>query len=311
MLKFLPGIYFGWGLGANDAANVFGPQTYSGIITWRRAAVLTSIFVVAGALLEGQSGFEQIGGIAGNMAVAAVISTLSAAIMIHIMSYLKIPASTSHGIVGALVGTGWAFSQPVNMGNVLKSVICWVITPFGAAAVAFVLFHFLNFVWAKRIKNIKVLNQSIKIASIVIGCYGAYSLGANNLANIVGPYVGAGMIAKFPAQILGGVAIALGVMTYSKNVMSTVGSGITVLSPFSALVAILSNAIVLHFFTLLGVPVSASQGVVGAVFGVGVTKGLKTVSYKKLIQILGGWIVTLGGAALFSASLAMLYKKFF
>lgn len=311
MFKFLPGIYFGWSLGSNDAANVFGPQTHSGIVSWKQAAVLTSIFVVVGALLEGKSGFEQVGGITSGGAVVVIISTFVAAVMIHLMSFIKIPASTTHAIVGSLVGTGWVFSQPIDFGKVLKSAICWVATPIGAAAIAFLLYHFLSFIWAKRVKNINVFNTTIRIASVIIGCYGAYSLGANNLANIVGPYVGAGMMDPFTAQIIGGLAIALGVLTYSKNVMETVGSGITTLSPFGALIAILSNSLVLHFFAILGIPVSASQGAVGAVFGVGITKGLRTVSYGKLVQIFVGWIATLLGAAFFAAVVSLLYKNFF
>jgi len=155
------------------------------------------------------------------------------------------------------------------------------------------------------------LNWTIKIASIIIGCYGAYSLGANNLANVVGIYVESGMIDPFYAQIIGGLAIVFGVVTYSKNVMATVGSGITVLDPFSALVTILSGSLVLHIFAEMGVPVSSSQAVVGAVLGVGLVKGAKTVSYGKLGVIFLGWIVTLAGTILFSFMACKTYSKFF
>ena len=130
MLKFLPGIYLGWGLGANDAANVFGPQAHSGIISYRGAITLTSIFVILGAMIEGHKGFEHIGTMVGGLTGAQVfIVTLSAAIMMNIMSYLKMPASTSHSIVGSLIGAGLAFGKDVEFSKVITSVKCWVITP--------------------------------------------------------------------------------------------------------------------------------------------------------------------------------------
>ncbi|MCD6413687.1 MAG: anion permease [Elusimicrobia bacterium] len=311
MFKLLPGFYLGWSLGANDAANVFGPQAHSGIITYRGAVVLTSIFVVLGALIEGDKCFAQIGSMTATGGWMEIfIATFSAALMIHIMSYIKIPASTSHAIVGSLIGVGLAFGRSVDYHRVTSSILCWLITPVGAAFFAFAFYHLLDFFWVRQIKSLTALNWTIKSASIIIGCYGAYSLGANNLANVVGAYVGGGMLSPRSAQIMGGLAIAVGVVTYSKNVMATVGKGITELDPFSALVVVLSGSVVLHIFAEVGVPVSSSQAVVGAVLGVGLVKGARTVSYRKLFQILVGWIATLVGCVIFSFILCRIYGLF-
>jgi len=312
MFNLLPGIYLGWGLGANDAANVFGPQAHSGIISYRGAILFTSIFIMLGAMIGGARGFEHIGAMVQGLTPAEIfIVTLSAGIMMNLMSFAKIPASTSHSIVGSMIGAGLAAGSAVDYSKVMKSVYCWIVTPIGAAIFTVIFYHLLSFIWAKRIKNIMMLNWTIRIASIVIGCYGAYSLGANNLANVVGIYVESGMISSFNAQILGGLAIVFGVVTYSKNVMSTVGSGITVLDPFGALVTILSGSLILHIFAQMGVPVSSSQAVVGAVLGVGLVKGAKTVSYGKIALIFAGWVVTLAGTVLFSFLLCKAYTRFF
>lgn len=311
MFKLIPGIYFGWGLGANDAANVFGPQVHSGIISYRGAIIFTSIFVMLGAIIGGARGFEHIGAMVQGFTAAEIfIVTLSAAVMMNIMSYVKIPASSSHSIVGSMIGAGLAAGSAVDYSKVLTSVYCWIVTPIGAAVFTVIFYHILSFIWAKRIKNIMMLNRTIQIASVAIGCYGAYSLGANNLANVVGIYVEGGILSPFNAQILGGLAIVFGVITYSKNVMATVGSGITVLDPFSALVTILSASLVLHIFSGIGVPVSLSQAVVGAVLGVGLVRGAQTVSYGKIAHIFAGWIVTLAGTVLFSFLVCKAYYKF-
>jgi PiT family inorganic phosphate transporter len=88
------------------------------------------------------------------------------------------------------------------------------------------------------------------------------------------------------------LSIALGTLTYSRRVMETVGKGIVPLDPFSALVAVLAEALSLHLFTQIGVPVSSSQAIVGAVVGVGLVGDVQTVSVKMLAKIGIGWIMT-------------------
>jgi PiT family inorganic phosphate transporter len=64
------------------------------------------------------------------------------------------------------------------------------------------------------------------------------------------------------------------------------------LDPFSALVVVLSECLTVHFYTLVGVPVSTSQAVIGAVLGIGLVKGISTVSQRTLANILMGWFLT-------------------
>ncbi|MGB2927589.1 MAG: inorganic phosphate transporter [Desulfobacterales bacterium] len=73
---------------------------------------------------------------------------------------------------------------------------------------------------------------------------------------------------------------------------SLIGKGIAPLDPFTALVTILAEALTLHLFTQIGVPVSSSQAVVGAVVGVGIVGGLRTVNPKMLVKIAVGWLMT-------------------
>jgi PiT family inorganic phosphate transporter len=124
------------------------------------------------------------------------------------------------------------------------------------------------------------------------GCYAAYSLGSNNVANVTGVYVGADLLSAQQAAWLGGVSIAVGVLTYSRKVMMTVGKGIAPLDPFSAFVVVLAEALTLHLFTQIGVPVSSSQAVVGAVVGVGLVGNMRTVSSGMLGKIAMSWLLT-------------------
>ncbi|MQY69315.1 MAG: inorganic phosphate transporter [Firmicutes bacterium] len=314
MFKFLiplPGLYLGWGLGSNDAANVFGPQVNSEVIRYRTATILTAIFVIVGALFEGRKCFETVGGITNLVIWTAVVSALAAALTVNLMSYLKIPVSTSQAIIGAIIGVGLLRHTKIEYILLGKVFICWILTPLGAVVIAYLLYRFLAFVWQRRVKNLLAFNRIVRTSSIIIGCYAAYTLGANNVANTTGTFVGVVPgFSPFMATLLGGGSIALGALTYSRNVMYTVGKKITLLDPFSALIAVLAQAITLHIYAQIGVPVSSSQAVVGAVVGVGLVKGMKMVNKKTLTNIFAGWFFTLVGSGVVAYSLGWVVRPF-
>ena len=74
--------------------------------------------------------------------------------------------------------------------------------------------------------------------------------------------------------------------------METVGKKLVRLDPFSALVVVLAEAITVHIYALIGVPVSSSQAVIGAVLGVGIIKGAKTIQRRTLMHIFLAWFIT-------------------
>jgi len=123
------------------------------------------------------------------------------------------------------------------------------------------------------------------------------------VANVTAVFVGAGELTVFSAVLLGGLSIDLGILTFSRRVMKTVGRRLVKLDPFSALVVLLAEAVTVHIYTILGVPVSTSQAVIGAVLGVGIVKGIRTVERRTLINILVGWFFTPVIAAVIALSI--------
>lgn len=291
MLSLLGGVFLGWSLGANDAANCFGSAVASRMVRYWTAAVLCSIAVTVGALLEGQAGIETLSNLTVLDLEQAVVITVAAAITVTIMTVLGLPVSTSQAAVGAILGIGF-FNQEINVGELGKVVACWAGTPTGAVLVAFLLYKLLARVYNRLPLGMVDSDRLVRAALIVAGCYASYTLGANNVANVTGVYVGAGMLTVFMAALIGGLSIAFGVMTYSRNVMETVGSKLVRLDPFSALIVVLAEGLTVHFYTLLGVPVSTSQAVIGAVMGIGIVKGASTIKRKTLYGILTGWFLT-------------------
>ena len=106
MFYLISAVYLGWSLGANDAANIFGTAVSSRMVKFATAAILSSIFVILGSMLEGGAGIETIGKLSVMDLATAGISSLAAAIAVTIMTILKLPVSTSQAVVGSIIGVG-------------------------------------------------------------------------------------------------------------------------------------------------------------------------------------------------------------
>jgi phosphate/sulfate permease len=320
LLIFLSsGLFLGWSLGANDAANIFGSAVGSKMIHFRKAAMIASIFVVLGAVFQGRGTADTLSSLGAVDALAGGFTvSLCAALTVFWMTRYAIPVSTSQAIVGAIIGWSMFAGLPTNYTVLTKIVSTWISGPILGMIFAAGLFLLLR--WFLRRTKIHVikLDSYIRISLIVVGAFGAYSLGANNIANVMGVFINTapdiilnfGFFSLDGVQLLfllGGLAIALGIFTYSERVMHTVGNGILSLSPEAAIVVVLSQALVLFIFSssaLSGfimsvglpaiplVPVSSTQVVVGSVVGIGLVKGAREIKSKALGEIAAGWVVT-------------------
>ena len=288
------GIFLGWSLGANDAANVFGTAVAARIITFRKACLLCGVAVILGAYLQGQTGIKTLSALAEQNSTTLVIISLSATLTVTLMTFLRIPVSTSQAVVGAIAGLALATKGSHLAGGVLvKIVICWIATPIGAMIFAMIVYQllrlFITYVPMSILSRDKILWSGL----LVVGTYGSYALGANNVANATGIFSGqfAGITDSHLA-LIGGIAIAAGVITYSKRMMFAVGSGIMPLDAFTAFVAVCAMSITVHVFAVIGVPVSTSQGIVGAIIGIGIMQGSQAIQYLILRNIALGWLMT-------------------
>lgn len=291
MWQLISGIYLGWALGANDASNVFGTAVASRMLRFWTAAILASIFIFLGALLEGSAGMHTLAGLSRTTLSTAFIVSLMSALTVTLMTYYQLPVSTSQAVVGALIAVG-LFNGHVDFSILVKVVICWFGTPIGAMLCAVVLYLLVGQLFNVVDFTMFQYDQALRLGLILAGSYGAFALGANNVANVTGAFVGEGMLSVTSACAIGGLSIALGVITYSRGVMLTVGRGIVRLDAFSAFIVILAEGITVHFYAVVGVPVSTSQAVVGGVLGVGIVKGVKTVNQRVLRNILMAWLTT-------------------
>lgn len=292
MIILLGGVYLGWALGANDAANVFGTAVASRAISYRRAVIICAIGVIAGAVVQGEGGIHTLSGLTTQTTTTLVIVSVSAAITVSLMTLFGLPISTSQAIVGAIAGVGLA-TRDMYWAGLIKVVISWAATPIGAMALAWLFHHALRILFEALPIGILTRDQILLGGLVVVGLYGSYALGANNVANATGIFSGQipGLSDRALA-LIGGVAIAVGVITFSKRVMMSVGSRIVELNVFNALVAVSAMATTTHLFAFIGVPVSTSQAIVGAVVGSGAIYGRHTIQFYMLRNIAMGWFLT-------------------
>jgi inorganic phosphate transporter, PiT family len=294
--QFGSGAFLGWTLGANDAANVFGTSVATRLVTYRVAVILLAVFVMLGAALEGPKCMTTLNEVTRLTPLNAVLVTASAAVVMFFLSLLALPASSSQAVMGALLFIGLVEGQP-QWNVAAKVALCWVLTPVSAGLLSALLYLVLGWLLKPILTRMAWRSLFLKSAVIVAGCYGSYTLGSNNVANVSGVYVGAGMISPFAASLFGGAAIALGVLTFSKRVMQTVGTSIMPLDAFSAFISVLALSVSTHLFTQIGVPVSSTQAIVGAVLGIGLLKDSSKIQKTTVLQIVTGWVATpLAGA---------------
>ena len=303
IILLLAGSYLGWNIGANDAGNCLGTVVGSGMLSYRRAIVIVSVAALAGAALQGQQVMETIGTgiVSDQLSVAGVlVALLAAGVFVTVATVLGLPVSTGEAIVGAVAGVGWAAGLHVNGKTLLTIAEVWVICPILTGLLAFLIYHVLSRILG-RIQGLLAADRFVHGLLLVSSAYVAFTMGASNAGKAVGPIANLdiGINERF-LPILGGVAIVIGILSFGRRVANTIGSGIVRLDPLTAGCAQTAAAVAIHTFTLIGIPVSTSQAVVGAVIGVGLVKGMRTVSGRRVGKISLGWVATPTASALFA-----------
>ena len=332
------GLFLGWSLGANDASHIFGSAVGSKMVTSRKAAIITSVFFILGAVIQGSGTSHTLDKLGAVNAIGGSFTlAFAAAITIYMMTKFALPISTTQAIVGAIIGWNFFTGNHTDSKTLEKIVSAWIAGPVIGAVFAILLYIIVK--WFKKSSGIHLIRfeSYIKTGLIVVGAFGAYSLGANNIANVMGVFVPAFHLKDLDLWIislnssqqlflLGGIACASGIITYSWKVMQTIGSNILELSSEAALVVVLAQALVLFIFSSTGlsnlvvkmglppipmVPVSSSQVIVGCILGIGLYKGARNINFKILGEIGLGWIISPVASGLLTFFMLFFMKNIF
>ncbi|PNX48410.1 MAG: phosphate permease [Thermoplasmata archaeon M9B1D] len=382
------GFYMAWSIGSNDVANSMATAVGAKAITFRQAVIIAAVLNFLGAVTVGpqvaetvRKGIVDVGGIPSNILLLGFIaSLLAAAIWVTLSTWKSMPISTTHSIVGALMGFGIIAGgiAAVNWPKVGQVVASWILSPIFGCILAFIVFKIIVktiFSKEKPVKSAKVVGPAIigatafiisaslflktslkdivnissvyeallasSVIAIIIGiigifllrkiddtvaedyftvegifrklqvitsCYVAFSHGANDVANAIGPVSAIIPLAQagqmnpeveipFWLLALGGIGIGVGCVTWGRRVMQTVGNRITSLTNTRGFSVDFGAATTVLIASNLGLPISTSHTVVGAVIGVGLARGLEAIDLSVIKKIVASWLLTLPIAA--------------
>lgn len=332
------GLFLGWLLGTNDTVNLFGTSVSSKNINIEKAAFISALFIIIGAIFQGRGTTATIHGL-GNISepMIAFSIALSAGLIVLFLIGKKLPVSTSQAIIGGIIGWSIFTKGSTDFHLVSHIVLAWILAPALGMAISAFLFILMRWLMRKAHIHVIKLDSYLRIALAISISLAAFGLGANNIGNVIGVFsdfspnilIDFGFFSIDGLQILflfGGISIAFGIFTYRWRSNGSKGEGILSLTPEVAVIVLLSQAIVLFLFSSswlassfisLGlppfplVPVSSSQIVVGSVLGIGIIKGAREIENRKLAGIALGWLVSPVSTGLLTYSVLFVFQRLF
>lgn len=294
ILLLLSGLFVGLNLGANDAANSFGPTIGAGALSYKSALILFSVFVILGASIQGFHTINTVGNSvidSVNVPITALISILLAVgIIVAIFASIGIPVSTTPSILGGISGIAIAYGIKANWKIIYLIFGAGLITPLIAILIGYLVYRYLNLSLFKLpfLRYESILSLLLIISSVFL----AYSLGANGIGNAMGLVVGNGIIGPFFGGLIGGIALSIGAAMFGKRVIRTVSSEIIQLDAVMALSIQFATALTIYLFTLFGIPTSTTPAMLGSLIGVGLVKGIASLDLGTVKKISLGWITS-------------------
>jgi len=226
-------------------------------------------------------------------------------------------AFSSISIVRGLRNMGLALSPGLNVGLSVSTGL--IITLIGMLLI--------NRIQENANDNLRIKYENVeKLFSIMIiftACAMVFAHGSNDIAIAVGPMDAIISIVNsnevpvqstpiYPAiTFLACCGVILGLFMYGKNVIMTVGEGITSLTPSRAFAATLAASFTVVIATGTGIPVSTTQTLVGAILGVGLARGISALNLNVIRNIFMSWVITIPAAALFAIVYFTIFRKIF
>ncbi|PIZ64734.1 MAG: inorganic phosphate transporter, partial [Candidatus Marinimicrobia bacterium CG_4_10_14_0_2_um_filter_48_9] len=163
------GLFLGWSLGANDAANVFGTAVSTKMVRFKTAAIIASIFVVLGAVSMGGGASATLGKLgAVDMIAGAFVVALSAGFVVYTMVRLGLPVSTSQAIVGAIMGWSFFSGTLVDYSALIKIVTSWIAGPILAMIFSLLIYYIFQKLTQKIHVHIFRIDLYTRIGLIVV-----------------------------------------------------------------------------------------------------------------------------------------------
>lgn len=310
-------LVFDYTNGFHDAANAIATSVSTRALTPRVALLMAAVMNFAGAFL-GTEVADTVGSIIaagvegeGAHGLTVVLGSLVGAIAWNILTwFFGIPSSSSHALIGGLVGAGVASASAVKWDAIIDKVaIPMVVSPAVGFGGAFIVMTAIMWIFRRanphRVGRGFRFAQTVSAAAMALG-HGLQdaqkTMGVIFLALIAGGYYSADAGIPFWVKIAAASAISLGTYSGGWRIMRTLGRRIIDLDPSRGFAAEAMASIVLYVMAMgLGAPVSTTHTITSSVMGAGATKRFSAVRWGVARSIVVAWIITIPAAALVAA----------
>jgi PiT family inorganic phosphate transporter len=321
--------------GLHDASSVVATFIICGAATPKQAIGVASIFGMIGAIFGGSAVSDTISKVI-NLPVNSSLLTILLAAMLGAVIWnlvtwkLGLPSSSTHALIGGIIGAVWIssgykhlvwgwnelISGQHQLTGIVKVFAALIISPLLGFIIAFILQRIAKLL----LRNAKfTLNNGLRKIQWGIAAALAYSHGANDTQKIIGIITLALMAGKsltmqtvpLWVRFSGGFVMFIGTMLGGWTIMKTVGRGIFTVRVIHSLNSQLASSGSLILATLIGAPVSTTHVVVGSVMGVGAADEYKMVHWGIAKEIILAWFITIPLSAVVSAMIYLLFNIIF
>ena len=300
--------------GMNDAANSIATVVSTRVLSPRRAVLWAAFFNFAAAFLFGVHVASTIGRglvspdvIEPSLILAVLLSAIAWSL---VCTWLGLPISISHSLVGGLVGAGFAKGglDALVLGGVIKIVVCIAIAPLVGMVLGYI--AMLGVLWTFRRQAPKRVDRWFRRLQLVSAAIYSLGHGTNDAQKTMGiiavllfsaGYLGHEFYVPLWVVLSCHLAISLGTLAGGWRVIETMGMKMTKLKPVHGFCAETAAATSILLSTAGGIPVSTTHTITGAIIGVGSTTKLSAVRWGVAYRIVGAWVLTIPATALLSA----------
>jgi inorganic phosphate transporter, PiT family len=324
VLTIAVALFFDFTNGFHDTANAIGTTVGTRALPPRVAVGLSAVLNLVGAIVTTQLLHAEVANTVGSLvapeggvAMSMLIAVLFGAITWNLITWRAgLPSSSSHALIGALIGMGLAVYGvgSVQWGEVYPVFIALISSPIAGLVVAYVVsVVLLNLLRRARPSH---ANSAFRRLQLFSSGFVAFSHGANDaqktMAIITLALFSSGHLTEFavPTWVVLAAALAIGLGTWAGGwrIIRTMGTRIVRMEPLDGFAAQTVAAAVIQLATTWGLPVSTTQVVSGSVMGAGATRRFSAVRWGVARRIVWAWIFTIPASAALAALAAVLIK---
>ncbi|MCX6357321.1 MAG: inorganic phosphate transporter [Candidatus Aureabacteria bacterium] len=310
-------VFFAMNMGASGLAPSFAAPHGARLIAKSRALLLFGIFVILGAITLGSNVAVTLGkGLLPTgllTADVALVILASSAISLFLANILGIPQSTSQVTVGAITGAGLYFRH-LNCATLFFKILpLWILLPLLSYALTFALYRIIYPPSSGNLhlyQRVFTNEKALRITTLAAGCYVAFAIGSNNVANAVGPLYGAGIVRISTGLLAVAPLFGVGAWAMGTGPLETAGSEIVPLGLISSTLVCFVTASLLLVASMAGVPQSLVQLNIFSIFAVSCIKNGHrcTMNHQVTRKTLLIWALTPVLAVLISYLLLAVFK---